>query len=626
MAQRRIHDGAILTAVYILLCLAIITYGTYELIYLSVGDQRWARLAFLATEPFALLFLLFPLKLFVFNLTTPCGSWQNLRVESKYHRPHPPQPPCHPPPVVIQVPVYKESFEQTIRPTLENALEPVRHYRDMGGSAFIFVCDDGLTLVDEAERTRRVQWYERNGIAYVARPPHKELPRAGIFKKASNLNYCLDFALAADAAPGETHAERVQFALDARIGNPMAGGPVTAEFDYILQIDADTRLPSHCLYTGVGEFLGTETVGFVQYAMSVLRQSENNFVEATIAHFTNHLYSLFIAMGTANGEPAPLVGHCVYLNWSLMRQVKIARGKFWSEAHVSEDFDLSMRMQAVPGVVGRYATYNVDEWKEGVSLTFTDEIIKLRKFAYGAGEMVLHPVCQWCRKGVLTPLIKNYLRSKTVPFAAKVNMIAYLGTFYAMWWGFLVLPFSFYISALGDFWGLLTSFQILIGLIIVFSVIGNAATIIHSSLLGMGSIPVCLLREVLYAIPLGVFWGAAQYHICTAMCSYLLGITPEWGATRKELAGPTRAWREALWTLREFKWMYAVLLTYAGGIVAFYQFVEVGVSTYVLVPFYLTLATHAAGPLVLNPLIVSCPGWLRDLMREKPTRVEIVTA
>ena len=110
------------------------------------------------------------------------------------------------------------------------------------------------------------------------------------------------------------------------------------------------------------------------------------------------------------------------------------------------------------------------------------------------------------------------------------------------------------------------------------------------------------------------------------MCSYLLGVTPEWGATRKELSGPTRAWREALWTLREFKWMYAVLLAYAGGTVAFYQFVDVGVSTYVLVPFYLTLATHAAGPLVLNPLVVSCPGWLRDLMREKPTRLEIVTS
>ena len=25
-------------------------------------------------------------------------------------------------------------------------------------------------------------------------------------------------------------------------------------------------------------------------------------------------------------------------------------------------------------------------------------------------------------------------------------------------------------------------------------------------------------------------------------------------------------------------------------------------------------------------LVVSCPGWLRDLMREKPTMVEIVTA
>jgi len=241
--------------------------------------------------------------------------------------------------------------------------------------------------------------------------------------------------------------------------------------------------------------------------------------------------------------------------------------------------------------------------------------------------MVLHPVCCWCRKGVFTPLIKGYLRSKTVPLAAKLNMVAYLGTFYAMWWGFLVLPFSFYISALGDFWGLLTSFQILIALIIVFSIIGNAATIIHSSLLGHGSIPVCLLRELRTpALPLAIFWGAAQYHICTAMCAYLLGITPEWGATRKELAGKTRVWREVLWTLREFRWMYAVLLLYSGGIVTFYQFVDVGVSTYVLVPFYLSLATHAAGPILLNPLIFSVPMWLRDFLREDHGRVDIILA
>jgi hypothetical protein len=58
--------------------------------------------------------------------------------------------------------------------------------------------------------------------------------------------------------------------------------------------------------------------------------------------------------------------------------------------------------------------YTGPEFQEGVSLSYIDEVIKLRKFAYGACEMVFHPFKDWPCKGPLTPLIKNYLGSSKI--------------------------------------------------------------------------------------------------------------------------------------------------------------------------------------------------------------------
>lgn len=40
--------------------------------------------------------------------------------------------------------------------------------------------------------------------------------------------------------------------------------------------------------------------------------------------------------------------------------------------------------------IGRYATYTGAGFQEGVSLTCADEVIRLRKYAYGACEMLLN--------------------------------------------------------------------------------------------------------------------------------------------------------------------------------------------------------------------------------------------
>ena len=56
--------------------------------------------------------------------------------------------------------------------------------------------------------------------------------------------------------------------------------------------------------------------------------------------------------------------------------------KWWSESHVSEDFEMSLKLQNAGWRV-RYATYCGDGFQEGVSLTIYDELARWEKYSYG---------------------------------------------------------------------------------------------------------------------------------------------------------------------------------------------------------------------------------------------------
>ena len=63
----------------------------------------------------------------------------------------------------------------------------------------------------------------------------------------------------------------------------------------------------------------------------------------------------------AAGDVAPLVGHNAFLRMSALREAAFTdpidgAKKVWSEAHVSEDFDMSVRLQ-IRGYIGRYIAY-----------------------------------------------------------------------------------------------------------------------------------------------------------------------------------------------------------------------------------------------------------------------------
>ena len=74
-------------------------------------------------------------------------------------------------------------------------------YARQGGSSSVFVHDDGLQLIDEADRQERIRFYGDNDIGWVARPKHDSynfeggFKRRGRFKRASNMNYGLALSL-----------------------------------------------------------------------------------------------------------------------------------------------------------------------------------------------------------------------------------------------------------------------------------------------------------------------------------------------------------------------------------------------------------------------------------------------
>jgi hypothetical protein len=116
------------------------------------------------------------------------------------------------------------------------------------------------------------------------------------------------------------------------------------------------------------------------------------------------LYLLHAAC--ANGEVAPFVGHNAYvqaayacnaltdafvfvysfLRWQAVQDAAFidrdGKEKIWSESHVSEDFDMALRLQ-MRGYIIRWATYSKGGFKEGVSLTVDDELNRWQKYAYG---------------------------------------------------------------------------------------------------------------------------------------------------------------------------------------------------------------------------------------------------
>ncbi|KAI9372868.1 glycosyl transferase family group 2-domain-containing protein [Aspergillus egyptiacus] len=630
--------------------LVIITQalGVAKLLHEYSWDGNYVRFALVITIPPLCLFSLFffiVLVTSVFQLLLPAGF---VLKNSKFHSAIKPNPKAHRdyqlPHITIQMPVYKEGLKGVIVPTMISVLAAVQHYEEQGGSAAVFINDDGMQVIQPELAEARKQYYRENGIGFTARPPNRKLAtspdqqrsalswfrastpapaapapsdaeeepnsdgvsgpqalanrigfeRKGKFKKASNMNYGLAFSLRVEDELAQLmqveitqrgctvdeltiedddrlYQQALENVLSADEGKTWAEGNIRIG-DLILLIDCDTRIPVDCLLYGALEMRESPEVAILQDGSGVMQVAHNLF-ENGITYFTNVVYTA-IKYGVGSGDVSPFVGHNAFLRWRALQSIQFTdpsdgQTKWWSDSHVSEDFDLSLRLQ-MQGMVVRLATYHHGEFKEGVSLTLYDELMRWEKYAYGCNELVFHPLYQWPYRGPVTRLFLRFLWSN-MPVTSKVTIVAYIFTYYAIGSGLLYATVNYILvglfsSSIDHIY--LPSWGIWVSLVVVFNGFASVAFSMARHKLKEATFWTALLQAVQWLPFLIIYFGGISLNCAKAILCHALSINLEWASTAKEM-GPTGFYIGMDKMVRKFKWTWLICALIAGMMIYF---------------------------------------------------------
>ncbi|SPO34618.1 uncharacterized protein PSFLO_00089 [Pseudozyma flocculosa] len=534
------------------------------------------------------------------------------------------------PHITIQMPVYKESLDGVLIPTIESLKKAISTYELQGGTASIVVSEDGMQLISKEDQEVRREYYERQNIGWVSRPGHgvDGYIRKGRFKKASNLNFTCRVSLKVEemmreqrpadlsqwTEADEEHLYQTCLPLAATEIHPLAQAEGNVRIgDLILMIDSDTRVPEDCFLDAASEMSQCPDVGVLQHCSGVMLVSDSYF-ERGIAFFTR-LVNFSITYVVASGDVAPFMGHNAFLRWSAVQEASFVDAedgirKVWSESHVSEDFDMALRL-LMKGYITRWATYSNNKFEEGVSLTCDDELNRWQKYAFGCSELVFNRLWEWPYKSPFTPLFRNFLWVKGIPIHYKFAACSYIFSYYAI---AAALPLTAILYLVeGWFYPVLdpvflTPFRIWLAVVFVFVIGGNVSQALCRYRSKQGGL-LALAKEHIIWIPfMMTFFGGMSYHVLTALLSHPFGINMTWGATVKDLED-SNFFIEVPAIFRRF-WKTLLLCTILlAGIVVLSLDNVVPLewqipSFFTIWPLILASSLHILYPIVLNPALL----------------------
>lgn len=530
------------------------------------------------------------------------------------------------PHVTIQCPVYKEKLESVIKPTVKSLQAAIRTYELQGGSANVFINDDGLQLIDREEALERIEFYEECGLGYIARPAHGDngFVRKGRFKKASNMNYCLNISKMVDVQFHERLAEiehptpKEESGLYLEVledvvkeeGKCWAGGDILLG-ELILIIDSDTRVPEDCFIDSVSEMYASPEVAIIQHASGVM-MVVGNYWEKMIAWFTDLIY-FSISCVSGNGlTMAAFVGHNAFLRWSAIQELAYVdeedgRTKYWSESHVSEDFEMTLKLASL-GYTIRIATYHDRGFMEGVSLTVYDEITRWSKYAFGCAEIMFTPFKKWWTGKIFSNLFILFLNSG-IPLSCKFSILSYMGTYFAIASSLIMLIANYFIVGYYN-WGYsrvyIDAMKVFVSVLVVFGCASQVAYIIGRYRIYKHSIWQMIL-EFRYSVLFCVFMGGLSWHMIVSIGSYFMSIDMQWGATAKDI-DDSNFFKELPKATKNYRFMYIVCILIIGGMILGAYGVPYAYQIRLLVcalPLGWSVASHMLAPLVLNPQLMT---------------------
>ena len=215
--------NTILVAFTIVIILTLLGLGFRSVAVEVAVDKGYTRLAFLVLTPVQVFFTLvrsptmftrryvlttsqFFSQVIVGCIAQCIGPVRQMQENSKYFSAK-----CSPrlrnralPHITVQCPVYKEGLISVIAPTVKSIKQAISTYELQGGSANMFINDDGLQIIEEEERRARIDFYTDHSIGWTARPKHgsEGFLRRGKFKKVRNSEFILHFVV----LPGLFHS------------------------------------------------------------------------------------------------------------------------------------------------------------------------------------------------------------------------------------------------------------------------------------------------------------------------------------------------------------------------------------------------------------------------------------
>jgi hypothetical protein len=602
---------------YITIIMLLITIGLTAYIFTSRIIVIIQSKAYYAS--FTLVLILFGMIFFSFAIKTVVGSifvmiigpLKTLYVNSTYYSAINTDStiysPDELPPVVIHIPIYKESFEEVIKLTLQNVFECMKTYKDIGGESKIVVFDDGLQLIANIEKKKRIEFYRKNKIAFIARPPEN---RIGLFKKASNLNHGINVC---NIITQQMDTSNITF-REANIlywnehTEDVIGGNLYMHKDaIILLIDADTRIPNDAIVKTIPEFIIDPNLPYTQHLTMPFTEQCNNYWEQLISFFTKKIYIGGIGFSTALGDCCPLVGHNAFIRWKDLNTYAV-NSKYWSEDTVSEDFEFFIRL-ANNNKFGRYITYTGTSFQEGISLTYIDEIIKMKKFTFGACEMCFNPIKTWFKKGIVSKTLVSFLSSKYIRWYQKVNTCVYLSTYFALAAAF------YYVIAEGicsivypEFYNnfMIRSFDVMLTCVFIFgitSIVGEIVLQWRLNALNGSNILSLIWDEVKWIPALALYFNSIMFHLTEVSFRYFWGFKAEWGSTVKNV-DDLNTFKALTVTLKCFAKEYVFMtLLFAGYLTCSILFNTLSFYNSWSVLSY--TSAHILGPILLNPYITS---------------------
>jgi hypothetical protein len=548
------------------------------------------------------------------------------------------------PHITIQIPVYTESFDKVIKPTLLNVYEACENYRKhFNGSYTIFINDDGLMTQDVLilEKIERTKFYREYGITYVGRPQNN---RVGKFKKASNMNFCLREVINAESnsnmyvvcdqfIDSNDSDDVMNYHISSRAGflaklaktkGYMAGSLGNKHIlgKYILLLDSDSRMSVRSLGLMVQELEKYENLDYGQIYTNAM-QIQYDYWENLISYFTNNIYSIAFVLSSSGGDPAPLVGHNAIIPFSVMSNASwicsnTGEQMFWSEHHVSEDFDMSLRIQGL-NLEGKYINLENVIFSEGVSLTVDEEYVRFRKYAYGVSEILMNPIKVWCKKSICSDTFKKYLKSSNIPIYTKYNLLAYMMSYYTLAFSPMITIANYFGFAYSEWWAIhfMPSVNVIIGCVIVYSVILPISNVSLKMRLSDVSFLECVKNEVKYGIMIGLFFGGTGYHFSVAFISHIFGSKMSWSTTKKEIGSSTTRCDEFRRIFSTYRTMYIIMSILIVMIFIFAVCVPDPwkIKSYIsIVPILLVIVCHIFSPILLNTCIMcNKSGYLEEI-------------